>query len=314
MDLYNSYNRYLKKAFGTRVRKVMVDAGFSCPNIDGKIDTKGCIFCNNSAFSGYYADSGISIEQQIEHQLNKDKSQDVQYLAYFQPYTNTYGEPEKLYDIYSRIKPYNQIKGMIIGTRPDEIDDKKLSMIKGFIDEGYYVSIELGVQTFKDETLLFINRGHLSDSIFNAAEMIKRYNIDLGAHIILGFPAEEEADNIDTARLISKAGFNIVKIHHLQVFSNTRLYSLYQHGIVGVMTMEDYLNRLITFLEHLSPDIVISRLYAEARDDMLIAPRWNISKDEFLRLLNLEFAKRKTYQGKYYKRFNKDCLVNKIAI
>ncbi len=311
MNYYNSYNDYLQKKFGSRVRKLMVDAGFSCPNIDGKIDTKGCIFCNNDAFSGSFTNRKLSIQQQIEDQLNNNRN--VKYLAYFQPYTNTYSDPEKLYEIYESIRPYDKIEGIIIGTRPDEIDRERLSIINSFVEEGYYVSIELGVQTAKDETLLFINRGHMFDSVISASEMIREYNIDLGAHIILGLPGENSDDYKNTAEMLSKTGFKIVKIHHLQVFKNTRLDKLYQQGIVDVFSMEDYLDKLIIFLENLSPDTIISRLYSEAREDLLVAPKWNISKGDFLRLLMIEFAKRNSYQGKYCSSREKEYCSARIA-
>lgn len=301
MDYYNTYNSYLRRIFNSRVRKISIDAGFSCPNIDGKIDTKGCLFCNNKAFSGINADEYRSIEEQIEVQLNnKGPSKNTKYLAYFQSFTNTYEEPDKLYDIYKKIKKYPPIAGLIIGTRPDEIDHDKLSVLKRFADEGYYVSIELGVQTSKDETLLFINRGHFFDAIKRASEMISEYKFDLGAHVILGLPMETERDYITTAQTISRIGFNIVKIHQLQVFKNTRLHNLFQQGIVDIFSMNGYLKALVTFLENLSPDIAISRIFAQGKEDFLIAPKWNLNKNDFIRSLTIEFNKRKTYQGKYY--------------
>lgn len=304
MNYFSSYNDYLKKTFGTKVRKVMIDAGFTCPNIDGKIDTNGCLFCNNKAFSNMAADSGLDIESQIELQLDINRNKNIKYLAYFQPFTNTYGDPDRLYSAFSKVRKYEQIIGIIVGTRADEVDHDKMIVLNKFREEGYYISVELGVQTCKDETLLFINRGHLFDSVIRASQIIQQYDFDLGCHVILGLPMEDSDDYINTSRAVSSIGFDIVKIHQLQVFKDTRLHSLYHQGIVDIMPMGDYLRHLVTFLEHLSPHMIISRLYAQAKEEFLVAPKWNFSRDEFLRSLLIEFNKRKTYQGKYYKKPN----------
>lgn len=300
MAFYYSYNRYLRSIFNYKVKKITINAGFSCPNIDGKIGTDGCIYCNNKAFTNAYLNNDSSIENQIIQQIRKS-DRHVKYLAYFQPFTNTYAEASKLYDIYSKIKKFSPIIGIIIGTRADEIDHDKLSVIKKICDEGYYVSIEIGVQTSRDETLLFINRGHLFQEIINAASLIKKFNFSLGAHVILGLPMEGPEDFIRTAKMVSNIGFDIVKIHQLQVFTDTILSNLYKQGIINIMSMSEYLKSLVTFIEHLSPRIAISRMYADARTEYLIAPKWGITKTDFISYLQNELKKRQSYQGKFYK-------------
>jgi len=306
MTYYNRYSLYLGKTFGYPVKKVVLDAGFTCPNRDGSVGLNGCIFCNNAAFTHPLAQRDKPLAWQIEQQLalGHSRNPNARYLAYFQPYTNTYATPEELARVYNRIEAYKDIVGLIVATRADEVDADRLQVLQAMAQKGYYVSVELGVQTFKDETLMFVNRGHLADAICQAAELVHAHDLVLGGHVILGLPGENEQDWLNTARQLSRLRFNTLKIHQLQVFSGTRLERLYHAGQVQLLTAPEYLQALVRFIEHLSPDIVISRLFAEAHKDYLVAPKWRADKQKILRTFDLLCKTQSTYQGKCYQKEN----------
>ncbi|MBQ5689498.1 MAG: TIGR01212 family radical SAM protein, partial [Bacteroidales bacterium] len=220
---FNSYNSYFTRIFGGRVQKISIDAGFSCPNRDGKISTGGCSFCRNDAFNPSYCRPEKSIRQQIEegiefHQRRYRRAK--QYLAYFQPYSNTYKNVDELEKIYRQALEVEGVIGIVVGTRPDCIDEEKLALLKE-INKTHYVMIEYGVESVYDETLKRINRGHDFETAKKAICLTHDYGLPCGGHFIFGLPGESREMMINAADIISELSLTTVKFHQLQIFKDT---------------------------------------------------------------------------------------------
>lgn len=308
MDLqWNDYSRFIKNKFGVRVQKISINAGFSCPNRDGTIGENGCIYCINKSFSPFYCSPEISIKEQLEKGIDffckKYKSQ--RYLAYFQTFTNTYHNIDKLKNLYSEALDVDKIEGLIISTRPDCINEEILNMLKE-ITKNKYLSIEYGTESTKDETLNFINRGHTWQQTIDAVLLTKKFQINCGLHLILGLPKELETDFINHAKEISKLPINFLKIHQLQVLKETKLHEIflsYPDFFID-LSFEKYKNYIINFLENLNPEIIIDRLTSESPKDMLVYPNWGGKKNfEIAHIINNEMKKKNTWQGKFFKNY-----------
>ena len=299
---YYSFNQYLKKRFGGRVHRLSLDGGFGCPNIDGTFSSKGCIFCNNSAFSYFSNHDNISLEEQIASSMsyNRRRFKAQKFIAYFQGFTSTYGDKEFLSRQYNVIRKFDDIVGIAISTRPDCIDEEKLNIIESFADK-YEVYIEYGLQSVHDETLKAINRSHSFLDFKNAVDMThKRRNIRICAHIILGLPGESKEDMLDTARTISAMPLWGIKFHCLHVLRDTTLDKMYSKGEVRLLSEDEYINILIGFLEIIPRNYVILRLVSDADKGLLIAPEWMNKKQMVLRKIENEFKTRQTHQGRLY--------------
>jgi uncharacterized protein len=274
--MYYKYSDYLKKRFGARVHRVSVDAGFSCPNRDGKISTEGCIYCNNKAFSVQHRSGHrMSVEKQIELGIQESRKRfhAEKFIVYFQAFTNTYAPVERLKNVYDKIRQFKDIVSVSIATRPDCIDKDVLSLISSYAED-YEVWIEYGLQSIHDNTLKLINRGHNYHDFLEAFSMTRRYPIKICAHVILGLPGETESMMMETARYMSSLPVDGIKIHPLYVVKGTALELLYLQGKCKTLSRDEYSVILNNFISCLSPDIVVQRLSAYCPSEMLISPDW----------------------------------------
>lgn len=297
---YFKYSYFLKNLFGVNVYRVSLDAGLSCPNIDGTISKEGCIFCDNASFAPSMKHRGLTITEQIDKQLPKlrHRYDAEKFLAYFQTGTNTYGDIETLKILFKQATEHPDIIGLIIGTRPDSISEECLEMISEFQNH-FYVSLEYGLQSIHNKTLSWMNRGHSFEQFAATVHKTKKHNIAVTAHVILGFPNESTHDVLATAEEISKLPLQAVKIHNLHVVKNTTLEKIYKQGQLKILDKSEYLDLLISFIEHLSPNLVIQRLVSDIPRRYLLAPEWTHQKDQFLIEFEQELIKRDTWQGKY---------------
>ncbi len=317
---FNSYSRYFAKQFGGRVQKISIDAGFSCPNRDGKISTGGCTFCSNDAFNPSYCRPEKSIKQQIEEGIEFHRRRyrrAIQYLAYFQPFSNTYKPLEELKDIYNQafeaidsplptcpsrndMAPKPEIIGIVIGTRPDLIDESILQYLCE-IQKTHYVMLEYGVESVYDDTLKRVNRGHDFATAEKAIRITADYGIPCGAHFIFGLPGESKTMMLDAADIISQLPLTTVKFHQLQIFKGTKMAEEYlQHPeIFHLFDLEEYIDFVIDFAERLNPDIVIERFAGEVLPRYLVSEPWmKLRYDEVLSRIEKRMEERGTWQGK----------------
>lgn len=300
---YYSFSQFLGERFGYKVYKLPVNAGFTCPNRDGKIGYGGCTYCLNQSFSPSIFPEKSNIHLQIKHRktLIKEKSRVNKFLVYFQPYTNTYAEIAVLKRLYEEALRGKDVVGLCIGTRPDCVPDEVLNLIEGYA-QNYHIWIEYGLQSIHDKTLLKINRGHNFAQFEDAVKRTQGRNIFICVHIILGLPGETKEDILETARVLAKMGIDGIKLHHLQVIKNTKLARDFEKGEFKVLSLEEYIELVCDVLELLSPRITIQRLVGEVlEDNILIAPRWNLNKHQILSLIEQELISRNSFQGLKFK-------------
>jgi radical SAM protein (TIGR01212 family) len=300
---YNDYSTYIRRVFGERVQKISVDAGFTCPNRDGTKGVGGCHFCNNSTFNPNYCSPKSGIREQIEKGIAffSGKYKGQKYLAYFQAYTNTYGETENLLKMYSEALSHLDVVGIVLGTRPDCIEDNLLEQLAKWQDK-YYVAIELGAESTLNTTLDAINRGHTWEDTVDAIHRIKKWSIPIGMHLILGLPGETNADTLLHARRVSQLPIDFLKTHQLQIVKG----SLYGHeyknssGKFRLFTPEEFIELIVDFLEVMNPDIVMERFVSQAPAELLIAPSWGLKNFEFVAKVERRLKERETWQGRLY--------------
>ena len=295
----NSFGSYVRKKFGTAVYKVSVDAGFTCPNRDGTIGTRGCFFCNNDSFRPSSCKPALSISEQIKKGILHIKSiyNAEKFLVYFQPYTNTYAPVDELGRFYRVALSEPSIIGLAIGTRPDCIDEEKIRLLQR-LAKRYFILIEYGMQSIYDKSLRFINRGHDYNTFLKALDLTNNRGIFIGVHIVLGFPTETKEEMLLMADEISHLPIDFLKIHHLQVIKNTPLEIIYRENPFHIFEYEEYLDFVTEFIQRLSHKIVLQRLFSSAPDDILVAPFWGKNKQEILRDLEKRLEQKNTYQGK----------------
>ncbi len=302
MDRYYRYSKYLKGTFGCAVYKVSIDAGFSCPNKDGKLSKDGCIFCDNRAFSfNSRAPITKSIEKQIEEGIDFGRSRYAakKFIIYFQAFTNTYAPLNVLKERYDIIRRYKDIVGISIGTRPDCVTDDIFDLIKIYTLD-YNVCFEYGLQSIHDRTLTLINRNHTYNDFLKALEKTKQHGIQACCHIIIGLPDETKDQIIQTAKELARLKVDAVKIHPLHIVKDTTLAKLYKDNRYKPMDLKDFINLTVNFLEHLSPDTVIQRIGADCPKGMLMAPDWISDKQDILELIEKDMQEKNTYQGRLY--------------
>ena len=296
---YNTFGRYMKGLYGQPVYKVNVDAGFTCPNRDGSLAIGGCIYCNNDSFRPSACSSTASLHEQIEKGIPYLRSRygAEQFIVYFQPYTNTYASVHILEQLYREALDNPGVVGLAIGTRPDCIDAEKIALLETLSRE-HFILVEYGLQSIYDKTLAFINRGHDYACFKNALALTAGRGIHVGAHLILGFPTETRDEMLAMADELSGLPIEFLKIHQLQVVKETALADLYAKKPFATFGYHEYIEMLADFLERLSPDVVLQRLFAAAPDEILIAPVWNKTRSELLRDLDTFMEQRGSYQGK----------------
>lgn len=302
---FNSYSAYLTKTMGGRVQKISVDAGFSCPNRDGTIATDGCSFCSNEAFNPSYCKPEKSIRQQIEEGIAFHKRRyrrARQYWVYFQPYSNTYKPLDELKGIYAQAYELPEVTGIVIGTRPDLVDEVLLQYLSE-VQKSYHVTIEYGVESVYDETLRRVNRGHDFATAEQAIRLTAQYGIACGAHIILGLPGETREMMLDAADIISQLPLTTVKLHQLQLFKGTRMaeeYVEYPENF-HLFSLEEYIDFVVGFAERLNPQIVIERFAGEVPPRFLAYEPWmSLRYDEILRRIEQRMEERDTWQGRLF--------------
>ena len=271
---YHSFSQYLRNKYGTRVYRLSLDAGFTCPTRDGSLGSEGCIYCNEEAFSQFAAKE-VPLREQIERSMAfaGKKLKAEKFIAYFQNASGTYAPTQRLKDTYDIIKGFPDIVGLFISTRPDCVDDEKLDLIKSYTDD-YEVWIEYGLQTVHDRTLKVINRGHTYAETERAIKKTAQKGIKIAAHVILGLPGESREDMIKTARRIAELPVSGVKLHVLHVLKDTRLEELYNKGEIKLLTRDEYAEIACEFLKNLRPDCVILRLVSDAKKEVLVTPEW----------------------------------------
>lgn len=285
---------------------MVVNAGFSCPNRDGTISTGGCIYCNNKAFSPSYCLPEKSIIQQIEEgkefHLKRYRRADT-YLVYFQPFSNTHAPLEQLKYIYDQALGVEDIAGLVIGTRPDCIDDNKLDYLSE-LSEKYYIVIEYGLESCYDKTLERINRGHTFKQSVDALEKTAAKAIKTCVHIIFGLPGESREEMLDQAGIISELHVDSIKFHQLQIIKNTPLAIQYKKepSAFELFSLEEYLDFIVRFIERLDPSVVIERISSEVPPRFLIAPDWGLLRtDRILVMFEKKLEEQDTWQGKLFK-------------
>ena len=303
---FNAYSNYFKKIVGERVQKVTINAGFTCPNRDGKISKNGCIYCDNEAFNPSYCQPSKSIAQQIEEGIEFHKNRyrrANKYLAYFQAFTNTYAPLSELKKIYQQALENENIIGLVIGTRPDCIDDEKLDYFSQ-LSENHYLIIEYGVESCNNKTLQLINRGHTFEQAVEAIEKTHRAGIKTGAHFIFGLPHETIPEWLQWAKIISKLPLDTVKFHQLQIIKNTPLAAMYRDNpsIFHSFQLDEYIDFITNFLEYLSPHIVVERFAGEVPPRFLDQSSWGlIRNDQILQAIEKKLEEKNTYQGGKFK-------------
>lgn len=296
---YFSYSNYLRRLFGCRVQKVSVDAGFTCPNVDGTVALGGCTFCDNRSFSPSRRLPRQGILGQIDEGIRRLKRRyDCdQFIAYFQPATNTYAPVEKLWPLYEQALSHPDVVGLAIGTRPDCVPDDVLELI-GALARRTFVSVEYGMQTMHDRSLDWMNRGHRHDVLIDAVHRSRGRGFEICAHVILGLPGESHDDMLDTAREVARLQFDSVKLHNLYAVKNTPLGEQVQRGEVTLMGRDDYVRTLVDFLELLPRTMLVERISGEAPADFFVGPSWCLDKPGVLNAIRDEMERRDTWQGR----------------
>ena len=283
---YYSLNEYLRKTFGEKVYKISLNGGMTCPNRDGRISTGGCTFCDNRTFNPAYCNSSKSVTEQLEDgkAFFARKYPDMKYLAYFQAYTNTYAGIDRLKSLYGEALSVDGIAGIVIGTRPDCIDDSLLDYLSDLSRETF-VMVEYGIESANDETLRRINRGHTFECSRQAIEKTHERGILTGGHIILGLPGEDAGESLRQAPIISALPLDVLKIHQMQVIKGTRLAEEYARNPFHVYSIEEYLDLITKYIRLLRRDLVLERFVSQSPPELLIAPKWGLKNYEFTNLL-----------------------------
>ncbi len=299
---YHTYNYYTRNHYGSKVFKVCIDAGFSCPNRDGTITTGGCVFCSERG-SGDMILQTQDLQKQIEHgfELMRNKWPDAKAIAYFQSYTNTHGSLQKLKELYEPFFYDDRFIAIDIATRSDCLDDEKIAWFKE-MSKIKEVNFEIGLQSIHDTTSKWMNRGHDLDSVTKIVNQLKKANLKVCLHIINGFPNETIDMMIETAQYCAQLKPDMLKIHMLHITKNTPLGDQYMQEPFTLLSKEVYVDLVVKQLEILPPEIIIARLTGDAMADDLLEPMWTLRKVSVLNDIDKLQKKRNSYQGKYYKK------------
>lgn len=301
---YNSFGSYVRRAFGSPVFKVNIDAGFTCPNRDGTVGRGGCTYCNNESFKPDECRPALSVREQVENGMRYlgGRYGADRFIAYFQAYTNTYAPVDDLRRLYAEALSEPSVVGLAIGTRPDCVDAEKLDMLAELARDRF-VLVEYGVQSTYEKSLEFMRRGHDYSKFLWAVKETRARGLEAGGHMIVGFPSETPEETLDSAGIISASGIEFLKIHQLQVVKDTPMAGDFNREPFHVFGYDEYLDFVVRFIERLSPDIVLQRLFATAPDDILIAPKWGRSRHEILRDIEALLERLDTRQGRLYKEY-----------
>ena len=295
---YYDYGTWIRHRFPFRVQKISVDAGFTCPNRDGRISTGGRIYCDNRTFNPAYCQRQDSITQQLEagKLFFARKYPEMKYLAYFQAYTNTYASIDHLRQLYEEALRVEDVVGIVIGTRPDCVSDELLDYLED-LNRHTFLIVEYGVESANDETLQRINRGHSFAQSRVAIEKTHQRGILTGAHIILGLPGEDAQENLRQAPVISSLPIDILKIHQMQIIQGTRLAAEFERNPFHIYDIDEYIRLISNYIQRLRKDLVLERFVSQSPKDLLIAPHWGLKNHEFTDLLNNYLKQHNIHQG-----------------
>lgn len=283
---YKDYSHWIREQFPFRVQKISVDAGFSCPNRDGRLSSGGCTFCDNKTFNPSYCDRAKSITQQLEEgkAFFAKKYPEMKYLVYFQAYSNTYAPLEELKRKYEEALAVDDVVGLVIGTRPDCVSDEVLDYLQQ-LNQRTFLIVEYGIESANDDTLRRINRGHTFDCSRQAIIKAHQRGLLTCGHIILGLPGEDEDEMLHQASTISQLPLDILKLHQLQIIKGTPLAKEYEAHPFHVFSAEEYVNLVIRYVSQLRNDLVLERFVSQSPPDMVTAPKWGLKNHEFTDLL-----------------------------
>ena len=283
---YNDYGTWIRRQFPYRVQKISIDAGFTCPNRDGRISSGGCIYCDNRTFNPSYCQRRNSVTRQLEEgkRFFAHKYPDMKYLAYFQAFTNTYAPLSHLKALYQEALQVEDIVGIVIGTRPDCVSDELLDYLAE-LNQRTFVLVEYGLESTNNDTLLRINRGHTFEQSQEAIERTKQRGLLCGAHIILGLPGEDAAESLRQAPIISRLPIDILKIHQLQIIRGTRLVDEFETNPFHIYSVDEYIQLIAEYIQRLRPDMILERFVSQSPKELLIAPHWGLKNYEFTNLL-----------------------------
>ena len=302
---YNSFVGYFKRKYGERLQKIVLDAGFTCPNRDGKVGRGGCTYCDNAAFHPSYSTAGKSLYQQMDEGIEFHKVRyrtTEHYLAYFQAYSNTYAPLERLKVLYEEALSHPQVVGIVVGTRPDCVDEEKLDYLAE-LAKNHVVIVEYGIESCYDETLLRINRGHDFETACRAVRMTAERGIDVGVHFILGLPGESRQMMLDASEKINALPIRSVKFHQLQIVKGTRMEQEYAERPQDFerFSLDEYLDFFVDMLERLRPDLSIERFVGEVPPRFVNETPWGLIRNvELIRLLDQRLLARNTWQGRLF--------------
>ena len=298
---YNDYGTWLRQRFPYKVQKISVDAGFTCPNRDGRLGTGGCIYCNNDSFNPSYCQREKSVKQQLVEgkEFFRRKYPEMRYMAYFQAFTNTYSTLDHLKSLYEEALDVEDVVGLVIGTRPDCIDDTLLDYLTQLARQTM-VTLEYGIETANDDTLRLIRRGHDFQCVRDAVERTKGRGIVIGGHVILGLPGEDAEESVRQATIMSELGLDVLKIHQMQIIRGTRLAQMYAENPFHLYSPEEYSELIVRYLAHLSEDMVVERFASQSPKEMLIAPKWGLKNYELTNLIVNKMKREGRRQGSLF--------------
>ncbi|MBQ2838267.1 MAG: TIGR01212 family radical SAM protein [Muribaculaceae bacterium] len=297
---YRDFAQFLSEHFDCKMQKIAVNAGFTCPNRDGSKGRGGCTYCNNQTFNPAYCTPSQSITDQLEEgkRFFGKKYPDMRYLAYYQAYTNTHGDIDRIMEMYREALSVDKVDGIIIGTRPDCMPDELLTQLAE-LHKSHWIMIEYGAETAHNNTLDFINRCHSWEDTTDAVMRTHNAGIPCGLHLILGLPGEDESMILDTIKQVSRLPLDTIKLHQLQLVRGTRMAKDIEDGLYNVthFSVEEYISLCCKVIQLTSPSIAIERFVSQSPDNLLISPRWGLKNYEFTNLLNNAIKKLGVKQG-----------------
>lgn len=300
---YNDYGSYIRSMFGGRVQKLSINAGFTCPNRDGSKGRGGCTYCNNKTFRPDYCEAEKSITTQLNEGASvfESKYPQMKYLAYFQSYTNTYAPVDVLKGVYEEAMRHPKVVGLVIGTRPDCVDEGILDYISELAGQ-FYVTIEYGIESTLNRTLKEIKRYHNFETSEQAIKATKNRGIHTGGHLMLGLPGESIDEMLQHADRLSKLPLDSLKLHQLQIVKHTVMASQYRQTpeMFRFFELEEYVNFIVDFLERLNPAITLERFASQSPFKLLIEPRWGKKNFEVVEMVVKRLAHRNTWQGRLF--------------
>lgn len=298
---YLTFSQSLIEKFGEKVCKIPIDAGMTCPNIDGTVSTKGCIYCQDGSHYKAKSIRKLNVKEQIQTGITsiKERIDTKKFIAFFQAFSSTYASVDRLKILYDQALSVDGVVGLSIATRPDCLSDEILDLLE-YYSRKTYLWLEIGIQSVNDKTLKFVNRGHNFECFSDAVSRAKKRKIMTCAHAILYLPEETTEDMMETAKTLAKLELDGIKLHHLHVLKETQLHKLYHSNKISLPSMTEYVNTVCNFLEHLPYNMIVHRVVGDAPRSRIVAPEWTLNKFAVINAINNEMRRRDSYQGVRY--------------